>query len=231
MNKADLTKIKSDMATELAKYYSPLEYSFDKKTFSFIKNEYRVFWGSSSTYPDSIVFRPQIWAKNFRIEQVLKDLFPADLSYETIGKSQNDLVKETGNYTSVYMIYHEGGGTSYQYDVEKDTDLRPIVEDHKHFMDQLGFPFFEKLKNVEGISGYINDRVLQADDAEFNTEETINRLKSFFYRPQALSGIISAHLAKSEQLEKLISRYRILFAGNDFILNDVEKVISHFKNS
>jgi hypothetical protein len=234
MDKASKKDLVSRLFLNLKEYYLNNGFTYIKTGANrFEKNELMVYLGPSAEHIDSLIFRPGFRVHNIKIGKVLKKLFPEQIGIEiTIVRLQSlELCEELGikDYDSKY-IYRDINGSVYSYQVEKETNLDPIVADHINFLNLVGFPFFAKVDTLEGINDFLNNRILQGDLAYFQSEERIKELKLDFAQREVLSGVTTAYLLDSPHIEELLHRYRIFFAGNNYVLEPMEKVVDYFNN-
>ncbi|MFZ1704876.1 MAG: hypothetical protein WAT79_11060 [Saprospiraceae bacterium] len=194
-----------------------------KKISGFIKNEFESYIGPSATYPGSITLRPSFSIKNSEIQKILETVFPTEIGLCTYLRVQDmDFAFECGvcddkitysphNYYGSGTSFTGGGGGSYYYDIEEDTNLAPILEDHKYYMENVTFPFFEKMSTLQGIDTFINDRLLEGDIENFMLEERQMFLKKVNSKREAFSGLIAAKLNRRTYYNELIERYKVMY--------------------
>ena len=234
MNKSQKLALTEKVINTLAPLYAKEGFRLEKKKNNFIKGDFKVLWGVSSTHIDSVIFRPQLRVENGIIKKILKEVFPHSVGHITTARSQSTkLLDEIGvdDFSSNFITKHDDGSISYYYDIENDANLEPIVEDHFCFMNKAGFQLFNNMSTMEGINDYINSRVLTGTRENFLSEDRQSELKIFFDKREVLSGVISAYMIKNPKIDQLLERYRILFEGNDYILEDIAKVEEYFKNT
>jgi hypothetical protein len=227
MNKSDKLQLINKILDKLYPFYFNNGFTHTKGVTGYQRNEFDVMWGASSTYIDSLTFRPWFRLQNKLCSDVLKQLFPTVIGIElTLTRSQSlDLTEEMNleNYKSKFI-----NSSSYYYSIEKDTPLEPIVEDHINFMNKVGLPFFEKVNSLEGINEFLNARILKGDMDYFCSAKRNRELKPFFAQREVLSGITSAYLINNPKIEELLNRYRLFFEGNNYVLEPMEKVVEYF---
>lgn len=114
------------------------------------------------------------------------------------------------------------------YKVESRANFKNIVTDHMIFMEKVGFNFFKSLNTLQGVNDFINCRILNGGGDFFGSEDQQVVLKKFFDKREVLSGLISAYLTKNPEIDELLCRYRRLFEGNNYILDDVHKIEDYF---
>ena len=128
-------------------------------------------------------------------------------------------------------MVEEGIDQGIGYKVESEPNISSIVEHHTAYMVKVGFIFFDNMSSIEGINGFINGRVLEGSELDFINHAKTPYIKDFFNKREILSGTIAAYLVSEPEIEKLLNRYRKLFEGNGYILNDLEKVVAYFNNA
>ncbi|NQY08294.1 MAG: hypothetical protein HRT71_02095 [Flavobacteriales bacterium] len=233
MDKKQSQEIKRNVIDAISSFYIDNSFKLKKATSEFKKNGFSIFWGESSKGVDSIVFRPQIMLENKEISDVLSSVFPNSVVNDTIIRVQGlSFAEEFGfsNFESSFVNDHGADGKSYYYRVEIDTDIEPIVSDHIRFMELIGLPFIEKISSLEGVHEYINERLLSVDDASLKTEEKQQELKRFFSKTEVLSSVVTSYILKGRDTNLLLERIKFLFEGNDYVLDDVQKVEEYFAN-
>ncbi len=226
----------------IGSYYLDLGYYKHKKISSYIKNEFEVFLGPDAVHPGSITLRPKFTITNDDIQTILEKVFPGELGLCTFYRVQSmDLAFECGifddkithspfNYFGSGSLFTGGGGGSYYYSIEEDTDLEPILDDHKYFMEKVTFPLFDKMSNLEGIDHFLNGRILEGDMDYFMSEKRQMFLTKVNQKREILSGLIAAKLINSPYLNHLLLRYKTMWEGNNYILDDVETLMLYFNN-
>ncbi|OQD43420.1 hypothetical protein BUL40_06205 [Croceivirga radicis] len=233
MNKKLNQEIKSKVTDALSDYYINQGFKLKKSTKEFLKGDFSVFWGESSKGVDSVVFRPSITLENKEISNIQSVIFPESLKNNTIVRVLDlDFAEEfgVGDFESPFVDNHGLDGKSYYYRVAIDTNVEPIVSDHIRFMESIGLPFIEKLSSLEGIHEYINERVLKVDDALLKIDEKQKELKKGYGKREVLSGVVVSYLLKRGDTNLLLKRIKLLFEGNDYVLNDVRKIEEYFKS-
>lgn len=233
MQKKVVQEINDKILDSISSFYVNNGFKLKKNLSKFIKNDFTIYWGETSKGMDSLVFRPSITLKNKEISNVQSIVFPESLKNNTIVRVLDlDFAKEfgVGDFESPFVNDHGADGKSYYYRVEIDTDVEPIASDHIRFMDLIGLPFIEKLSSLEGIHEYINERVLKVDHASLKTDEKQKELKKGYGKREVLSGVVASHLLKREDTNLLLRKIKLLFEGNDYILNDLQKVEQYFES-
>ncbi|MBK8503103.1 MAG: hypothetical protein IPL46_13345 [Saprospiraceae bacterium] len=232
MIKSEVIELRNKVLEKLEPFYKEHGFKLVRKLANFKNMDSVVMWGESSIHIDSLTFRPRFKVENRKIGSVLAAIFPNVIGISiTIVRSQSiDLIKEvsTENFESDFLITQSDGSKSYYYSVEMDSNLDPIIQDHVNFMIDFGFPFLDKLSSLKGINDYINCRVISGDRDYFGSEGRQFELKKYFDKREVLSGVVSAYLTKNPEIDERLERYRILFEGNDYILDDVEKIVQYF---
>jgi hypothetical protein len=152
---------------------------------------------------------------------VLNNLFPQAKNLTIYKVQGSELAQEIG----LFEDYKE---EEMFYKVESNDDFENIVTDHMMFMEKVGFNFFKNFNTLQGVNDFINCRVLNGDREFFESEDQKIALKKFFDKREVLSGVISAYLISNPEMDELLNRYRILFEGNDYILDDVKKIEDYF---
>lgn len=210
------------------KYYSELGYIMQKKVIGFIKNEFNVNVGPNSVYPGCVVLRPSFKITNPAIYKIQNEVFPKT-SCLTFKRTQtSEFAHELGIYDeridSSPFNFSEG---NLYYSIEVETDLEPIFEDHKYYVERVVFPFFEKISTVEGIDAFINGRQLAGDDVYFESEERQKFLQRYNGSDETFVGLIAAKLINSPECEELKRRYIKMWSDIPYTLNRVEKLIDY----
>lgn len=232
MNKLETLQVRTKILEILTPFY--MDYGFKPivKLANFKSNDKLVLWGESSNHIDSLVFRPQLWIENRNIKKILKTIFPSQIGFMSVCRGQSIMLIEEmkiEDYSSDFIVKHSDGSRSYYYDIGLETDVRPIAEDHIGFMQKIGFPFFDKLSTLEGISDYFNYKILELNmDSELDDPWSSSTFT--LDKRDVLSAIISAYLMSLPETNLLVERYRILLQKNDFILKDLEKVVGYFED-
>lgn len=226
------------------KYFEPFyintDFTRSKKLSSFYKNGFEVILGPSATHPGSITLRPRFRVTNFEIQNILEKVFPAEIGLCTFYRIQDmDFAFECGvqdeniihsqfNLFATGSLFTGGNGGSYYYSIDEYTDLAPILEDHRYFMEKVTFPLFDKLSSLEGIDSFFNDRILTGDMEYFMSEKRQMFLNKVHQKREVLSGLIAAKLTNNLNISHLLFRYKSMWEGNNYILDDVDKLMLYF---
>lgn len=232
MNKSDKKELTNRLLTRLDDFYLNRGFKRLKKITGYERAEIFILWGASSTHIDSLTFRPWFKVENKKISDILSVLFPNQVGVNiTLTREQSvEMIRElnVNDFNSSFIVVHPDSSNSYFYSIEKDTQLDPIVNDHINFMNKVGLPFFEKVKTLEDIDTYLNGRILKINKELFESEYNQIELKKYYGKREILSGLVSAFLVHNKDIQELIERYNFLFAGNHYILNDVDKIVQYF---
>ncbi|HLO56846.1 MAG TPA: hypothetical protein VK169_21295 [Saprospiraceae bacterium] len=225
-------------------YYLSKGYARSKKVSSFFNDGCDVFLGPDAIHPGSISLRPKFKVTNIDIQNILEKVFPTEIGLCTYYRVQGmefafecDIYDDKITYSSFNNIMPEYTKPdilsigNYYYSIEEDTDLSPILEDHKYFMEKVTFPLFDKMSTTEGIDSYLNDRIMEGDMDYFMSENRQLILKKINQRREILSGIIAAKLVNNPYFDSLLLRIKTMWQGNNYILDDVDKLIFHFENN
>jgi len=222
-------------------YYLDKEYIKSKKLSSFSNNGFEVFLGPDATHPGSITLRPKFRLINIEIQNILKEVFPSEIGLWTFYRVQDmDFAFECEVYDdkithSPYNLFGTGsmftggGGGSYYYSIEEDTDLAPILEDHKYFMEKVTFPLFEKMSTLDGIDNFINGRILEGDMEYFMSVKRQMFLTKVNKNRPAFSGLIAAKINNKPYYDELINRYKAMFHYADYFLGQLEMLTKYLK--
>ncbi|MFZ1788721.1 MAG: hypothetical protein WAT92_10440 [Saprospiraceae bacterium] len=233
MNKSDKLELTSNLLAKLDPYYSSKGFTRTKKITGYQKEESQVLWGPLSIHIDSLTFRPWFKFENKDCSNVFKLLFPNEIGVNTtLIRSQSlELCEElnVNNFKSEYMIENPHG-ISYYYSIEKSTILDPIIDDHINYMNMIGLVLFEKVNSLQGVNHFLNNSILSIDRDSFYSKAHMETFKKFIDKRDVLNGIVSAYLIKDPDLEEILERYKLLFNGNNYILNDVMKIEEYFIN-
>lgn len=223
-------------------YYNQLGYKAEASLNRFTQNNYYVSF-SISKYPGSISVRPEFIIENQEIKKILIEVFSTKQASLTYLRVQSmEFAFEFGIFDDkiTYSLYNSVlpndtnpnilSTGNYRYMIEEDTDLAPILEDHKYFMEKVTFPLFDKMSTLEGIDSFLNDRILEGDMDYFVSENRQLILKRLNQKREILSGIIAAKLINNPNFENLLKRIRTMWEGNNYILDDVDKLMLYFDN-
>lgn len=223
-------------------YYNKMDYSLQLNLNRFIMNNNYVSF-SISKYPGSISVRPEFIIENQEIKKILIEVFSTKQASITYLRVQSmEFAFECGIFDDkiTYSLYNSVlpndtnpnilSTGNYRYMIEEDTDLAPILEDHKYFMEKVTFPLFDKMSTLEGIDSFLNDRILEGDMDYFMSENRQMILKKINQRREILSGVIAAKLVNNPNFDSLLFRIKTMWEGNNYILDDVDKLILYFDN-
>lgn len=229
MNSAEQNLLRAKVHDALNLYYKPLGFELKKSTGVFERNGMEVSWGVSKKNIDAIYFSPRLNVWNKSITKCFEAIFQmGDLVTSRLTSSR--LANDFGNHDYDYLI-EEGIDQGIGYKVESESDIKSIFEHHTAYMEKIGFVFFDKMSTLERINNFINSRILEGSELNFINNAQTPYIKDFFNKREVLSGTIAAYLVSEPEIEKLLNRYRIMFEGNDYVLNDLEKVVDYFNNA
>lgn len=229
MNKQLKEKISNSFLETLKQeLYSKWDWKLNQNNGCFTKKECKIFCGETAEYYNHLVFRPYLSVKNKAISDILNQIFPDSPIYNKVGRSQSkELAQMVGiQWSSAYVNEYD----NYHYDIYEDTDIAPIVADHKLYMEQVGFPFFDNFSSLERIDAFINNRILKYKSEDFEKEDVQKELLRFFYgKKETFVGITAAYLVDNPEKQLLIERFRYLHNDNNYVLEDFEKLIAHLE--
>ncbi|MEZ4885834.1 MAG: hypothetical protein R3E32_13965 [Chitinophagales bacterium] len=234
MKSKDKNILRGKVISKLYPYYEEKGFIFKKTIANFVKNDFWVLWGEASTHIDSLVFRPQLWVFNESIKSIMIKVFNNKNQLNSVihrGQS-NEFAQEMGikKFKNSRYNYKSEGGESYFYNIEMETNLSPIIADHIDFMDKVGIPFFEKNNTLKGIDEYLNNRILKLPWEILKENNLSNLLVHPLHKREVLSGIIAAHLIENPRLKELTDKYIYIFNENNYILDDLKKILLFFED-
>ena len=223
-------------------YYFSKGYARSKKISCFFINGFDVFMGPDAVHPGSITLRPKFNVTNIDIQNILEKVFPTEIGLCTYYRVQGmffafecDVYDDKITYSSFNNIMPEYTKPdilsigNYYYNIEEDTDLSPILEDHKYFMERVTFPLFDKMSTLEGIDDFLNDRILKGDMDFFMSENRQLVLKKLNQKREAFSGLIAAKLNNKPYYDELINRYKTMYHYADYFLGQLELLTNYLK--
>lgn len=222
-------------------YYNQLGYKAEASLNRFTKNNYYVFF-SISKYPGSISVRPEFIIENIEIKKIITEAFDFKESSLTYMRTQGMFMAfECGVFDDKITYSHYNSlmpdDTSpnilstgnYRYMIEEDTDLTPILEDHKYFMENVTIPLFDKMSTLEGIDSFLNDRILEGDMDYFMSENRQMFLKRVNKNREAYSGLIASKINNKPYYDELINRYKAMYHYADYFLGQLEMLTTYLK--
>lgn len=232
MNKQLKEKIYNNYSITLFSFYKELDWEFDPITGTFYKSEFKVSCRPSAEYSNHLVFRPYLSVKSRVISEILNQIFPDTPIYNVVGRGQS---KELASYMGVdWSCDYVNENDNYYYSIYEDTDIRPIVSDHCHYMEQVGFSFFDSFSTLEKIDAFINDRIIKNSLEDFQKllEKPIEEKKwlDFYNVTGAYYGLVCAFLIKNKNIKDIINHYLLLYS-NYPVLEDFEKLINHLETN
>lgn len=228
MNSTEQKQLRLKVLETLEPFYTSNGFKLNKSNGVFFKDSYEVFFGITKKNIDAIYFNPELTILNCEISSIHKLIFDKNCLV-TSRLTSSRLANDFGNHDYDYLI-EEGIDQGIGYKVESESDINSIVEHHKVYMEKVGFVFFDKMSTLEGINNFINSRVLEGSELDFINNAQTPHIKDFFNKREVLSGTIAAYLVSEAEIEKLLSRYRKMFEGNEYVLSDLEKVVDYFNN-
>lgn len=230
MDKQLKNKIYGNYSSTFNEQYKTLQWKLDQVKGCFTKGEFEISCRPTAEYYNELVFQPMFTVKNEIIATILNQIFPDSALYNQVGWAQSKEMAQLMGIEWKSPYIDEYG--NYQYKIYEDTDLIPIVNDHFLYMEQVGFPFFENFSSIEKIDTYINSKILKYTFQEFENEDTQKVLLKFFYgKRETFVGITSAYLVNNPSKNSLIERFRYLHNGNNYVLEDFEKLINHLNEN
>lgn len=232
MNKQLKAKVYSVYSDTMFKFYKELGWFFDPITGTFYIDEFKVSCRPDAEYYDHLVFRPYLSVKNKTITGVLNQIFPDSPIYNVVGRGQS---KELANIMGIqWESKYVDENDNYRYDIYEDTDLAPIVADHRLYMERVGVPFFDSFSSLEKVDTFINLKILKMTFKEFreNINEPIEEKKwlNFYNVTGANYGLVSAFLTKNLNKMELVKRYTLLYSVYP-VIEDFEKLIVYLETN
>jgi len=229
MNSTEQKQLRLKVLEALEPFYTSNGFKLNKSNGVFFKDDFEVFFGVTKKNIDAIYFNPELTILNREISSIHKLIFDKNCLV-TSRLTSSRLANDFENYDYDYLV-EEGIDQGIGYKVESEPNISSIVEHHTAYMVKVGFAFFQKMSTLKGIHDFINSRVLKGGDPEFMENLKQPQIARFFSKREVLSGTIAAYLVSEPEIEKLLNRYRKLFEGNGYILNDLEKVVAYFNNA
>jgi len=229
MNSTEQKQLRLKVLEALEPFYTSNGFKLNKSNGVFFKDDFEVFFGVTKKNIDAIYFNPELTILNREISSIHKLIFDKNCLV-TSRLTSSRLANDFENYDYDYLV-EEGIDQGIGYKVESEPNISSIVEHHTAYMVKVGFIFFDNMSSIEGINGFINGRVLEGSELDFINHAKTPYIKDFFNKREILSGTIAAYLVSEPEIEKLLNRYRKLFEGNGYILNDLEKVVAYFNNA
>lgn len=232
MKKAIKAKIYEEMKKLCDSFYSHNGFERQKELTGYEKKGLSVSIAATSEYPDCIMVMPDMCVENKTINKILKVVFPDKVAYFTSIRVQGTkFANEFGveefddspyNYPGARRGKKDG---IYSYNIEEDTDLIPIVQDHINFMEKVGLKYFKQLSTVKGIGEYFNNRLLGLPEEDFKSEKVMRS----FQKEEMLSAITAAHLEKDERYPQIVEGYKKLYSNVQLYLKDIEKLVEYLE--
>ena len=220
MNSAEQKELRAKVHGALLPFYESQGFKLNKTNGVFSKSGFEVSWGISSKYIDCIYFNPSLCIVNDEILNTLSIVFDGKkfggVTICIIAGCR--LAQEFGIHEYDYLRDNEedvDNGTTYK--VDQETDLTKLVADHVNYMEKVGLPFFEKVGSIEGIYDYLSGLL-------FNNE----KVRKIIGKREVLSCVTAGYLQNHPDIEKLLERLQKVYAGNTYILDDVQKIRDHF---
>jgi hypothetical protein len=227
MNSAEQKALRRKVHDSLKPFYDSKGFTINKTNGVFIKNGFEISWGVKAKNVDSIYFNPSFRIYNQKIKRVLELIFGPETDDITLSRLAGcTLAQEFGVHEYDYLGDNEQNidhGTTYR--VDETTDLDKLVADHVNYMEKVGLPFFEKVSTLEGIHDFINGKIMQAADDQFED------IKRVYGKRDVLSGVTVSYLLNKLDTESLIQKYIHLFEGSTYIFDDVQKIKEYFQKS
>ena len=224
--------LRNKVHQSLLPFYTSNNYELDKKFGVFKKNGFEISWGVKAEYPQELVFRPGLRVSNDQIKKILTDAVHSEnLSVVTSRVSGAFLAQEFNVNDYDHLIAENGIDHGCTYVISEETKLSEVVNDHRNYMEKVGFPFFEKLESLEGIDHYYNSRLLELELGDLKNESIQKELNKIYTKQEALSGVVAAYLISKSKFDELVDRVKIYFKNNDFVLNDLHELITYLNQN
>lgn len=207
MNK-EFIKYDLEIRSLLSGIYSHKGYSVQKDYTGFFiqsnENEQKIILGPTSEYSSSIVYRPSFNSLNKEVHQVKSRVFGKDSDYlgYTILTSQGSQLAEH---------YGVSGYEDWtMYDIKEESDIQPMVDHHKEFMNKVGWQFLEQIQSIEGIHNYLNTSFINIVADSLSQEEK-TRLVRHNGVDWMVNGLVAAWLLKDINFNQLVEKYRDIY--------------------
>lgn len=201
-------QISLQIRNSLIPYYSQHSFDIEQDFTGFSKctklSKQSIFLGATREYSSSIVYTPSFNIFNFEIQTIKGKVFGEESRFRnfTIKASQGE------------KLAHSYGVTNYdnwsKYDIREVSDIQPMIEHHKEFMEKVGWQFLEQTQTIEGIYNYLNTPVVSIDADNLSQEE-----KTRFVRHNGadwmVNGLVAAWLVKDKNFQQLVDNYRAIY--------------------
>ena len=173
----------------------------------FVENDsYRqkVLLGPTGEYSSSVVYEPSFNIFNFEIQTLKGKVFGKESRFRnfTIKASQGEKLAKS------YDVTDYEGWT--MYDIKGESDIQPMIEHHKEFMEKVGWQFLEQTQTIEGIHSYLNTPFVNIDTGSLSQEEQ-TRLVRHNGADWMVNGLVAAWLLKDKNFQQLVDNYRAIY--------------------
>ncbi|GLR19576.1 hypothetical protein [Portibacter lacus] len=213
----------------LEDYYSKKGMIMDKKHSTFSDKERKMYWYPRSKYLDSESYQPRLTLRFTLIQEVqdkiLKNVSNYTVTRTTGKKLVSDLEVKDIKYDFKDKFLMENG--SHLYYIDQFASPEEIVDDHISFMDEVGFNFFSNLNSLESIDQFLNSEIKKISIEDLS-EDVIKTLRKKALKQEVVAGLICSFLLDKDKGSDLVKKYHKIYAGNNFILKDINKVIEYY---
>ncbi|GCC50454.1 hypothetical protein SanaruYs_06690 [Chryseotalea sanaruensis] len=221
MNSTEQKRLRAKVHEALLFFYESKGFKLSKTNGVFKKDGFEVEWGVSAKNIDYIYFNPSLCVVEDIVQNTLQLVFEEKKFGLTICRLAGcRLAQEFGVHEYDYLGDNEDdvdNGTTYK--VDQESDLSKLVADHVNYMEKVGLPFFEKVNSLQGIYKYLSDLFFKNE-----------KVKKIIGKREVLSCVAASYLLNDSDIEKLLRRLEELYAGNTYLLDDMQKIKQYFEN-
>jgi len=208
--KAPFKELNVFIKESLSDAYS--QYSFkpepDYNAFSRSESEVKLkaVIGPTAEYSSYIVYRPFFMVENKLLEETKETLLKPLKGERVTGNAV--LNRHQGDFLASQFGINDYKDWS-DYTIENKDNAVAMVNHHTGFMNKVGWKFFEVTSTLEGISKFLNERVLNAPVQTMSESAKVQFIKD--NGPTWINGLVASWLIKDKELNKLFSNYRAIY--------------------
>lgn len=201
-------QISLQIRDSLISYYSQHSFDVEQDFTGFSEctklSKQSVFLGATREYSSSIVYTPSFDIFNFEIQNTKEKVFGEESRFRnfTIKASQGEKMAQ------IYRVTDYDGWS--KYDIKEESDIQPMIEHHKEFMEKVGWQFLEQTQTIEGVHNFLNTPFVDIDTDGLSQEEK-TRLVRHNGADWMVNGLVAAWLMKDENFQQLVDNYRAIY--------------------
>lgn len=217
----------------LAEYYEGYGMKADLKHATFSDETRQVYWYPYHKDAKKIIYIPSITFRFPEIQNLQNLLTPAHynltVNRDTNKRLADELLLEKNGYQFNENQMFDSGAIWYAIDNTENTSAIEVFQNHKSYMENIGFHLFAKLNTVDKIHQFINEDLLSVQLDSLSKKE-IKVLKKKSLNQEVIAGVIASFLTSNDLGNKVSEVRKNLHHINKNLVSEINKIQTYFNN-